>query len=333
MSPYVIYGLELSYFTRKTEAAFELLGVPHVRKSKTLFNRGKLSKKGRTEQVPVVLTPTGQWMKDSTPIIEHLDENSDGRRLFPLGAEGVLPRLCEEWLDEWFPRAVIHFRWNYPECSEEARDHLARELTPFIPGPIRSKLGRTVETWGKKAARALALDSAPQQQAVEDCFERLFYVLDDQLKDTRFALGDRPCAVDAVLIGGIRAHLGADPEPRRRLEKHPAILAWADDVPSWSGDEPLCTLDDPNGFARFILEEMGGEYARFILPNAAALAAGQKAVIVGEGPSAVSYRARAYPETSRQRLIQWLRALPKPTRETTAARLSDLGLGEIFSMS
>ena len=80
-------------------------------------------------------------MTDSTPIIEYLDSLTPGKQLFPSGHEGILTRLCEEWLDEWFPRTVIHFRWNYPSCSAFAKKALAREMLPYLPGPLRRWLG------------------------------------------------------------------------------------------------------------------------------------------------------------------------------------------------
>ena len=38
MRPHIIYGYQLSYFTRKVEAAYQLLNIRHAYTAKTIFN-------------------------------------------------------------------------------------------------------------------------------------------------------------------------------------------------------------------------------------------------------------------------------------------------------
>lgn len=332
MNTHTIYGLDLSYFTRKTEAAFQLHQIEHRFKSKTMFNRRRVESGGRTGQVPVIRLPNGDWMADSTPIIEHLDTLSTTLSLFPDGRSGILPRLCEEWLDEWFPRVVIHFRWNYPECSTFAKAAIAKQLLPFLPGPLRGVVANQVETWGRKAVRALALDSLEQQQRAEGLFHGLMSALDRQLQETRFSLGNRPCAVDAVLLGAVRAHLGADPEPARHLETYPRVLEWVASPPSWSAGDEFVDLSELGPFADFVLTQFGGQYSQWIQGNARALKDGQKAFVISAAGQDVSYRARAYSETSRARLARWLDGLTGDDAVAANEILVRYHLASVFSL-
>ena len=139
---YTIYGYTLSYFTRKIEAAFTWYGLDAKLAPKTLLGTPRIEKKGGTHQVPVVCGPDGDWHRDTTLIIEVLDGRHPNRRLIPNGEPGALVRLVEEWLDEWLPRTVIHYRWNIPENAAFAGARLGAELMPWLPGLVQRRLGK-----------------------------------------------------------------------------------------------------------------------------------------------------------------------------------------------
>ncbi len=299
---YTIYGYTLSYFTRKMEAAFEWYGVDAQFKGKTVLRKRRVEKNGGTHQVPVVRDPDGGWHHDTTPIIEMMDARHPDRRLFPDGETGALVRIIEEWMDEWFPRVVIHYRWNVSENAAFAGTQLGAEMVPFLPGAIQRKLGARVARWGKRAVRALALSEPHQMQAVEAELARVLEAADAQLQDTPYLLGCRPTAADAALLGGLRAHIGRDPSTARLLAEYPTLSAWMNTRPEWSGGGTVEGLASPTAFARFILDEAKGAYQTFIVANAKALTNGDKAFMVTLYGEETSMLARRYPETSRARL-------------------------------
>ncbi len=330
MADYVIYGYTLSYFTRKVEVAFELQGLSHIRRHKSLFHKPWVERLGGTHQVPVVRAPGLKFMADSTLIIEATDAVAPKRRLFPSGEAGILARLVEEWLDEWLSRSVIHYRWNYDECAAEAAKMLGQEILPGFPSALQDKVGRSIANWGKRAVRALAVDQPSRQRAAESVCERMFVALDAQLAKTAYAMGDRATVVDAVLLGALRAHLNFDPVPRRALQRHPRILEWLANPRPDVSDGELCTLEHPNGFARFVLDEMVGDYRGFILANAEALRAGQKAFVADLGDGSYSYLALPYPQKSRTMTSAKLFELAGDDAQRLQNWLSANGLAEIF---
>jgi glutathione S-transferase len=328
---YTIYGYDLSYFTRKVEAAFELSGQPFIRRGKTLLRKKKIERAGKTHQVPVVRCPDGTYLADSTPIIEYLDRQGSGHSLFPDGAEGVLVRLLEEWLDEWFSRVVIHFRWNIPECAAFAGPYLGAEILPGMPGFVQRKVGSQIAAWGQRAVRALALDQPSQQERVETVFERVCAALNDQLKETPYALGHRATAVDAVLIGALRAHLMVDPEPRRRLSIYPELLQWARRKQPVAHDGSIADFRRPNSFAQTILTEIGGDYQRYIIANRTALNHGQKAFQLDFDGDKASFLTRLYPEKSRMALVEWVETLEPADQIETKSWLAEQPFNSIFT--
>ena len=329
---YTIYGYGLSYFTRKIEAAFQWYGLEATLEPKTLLRKRRIEKNGGTHQVPVVRAPDGRWHTDTTPMIEMLDGLHPERRLFPAGETGVLVRLVEEWLDEWFPRVVIHYRWNDPENAAFAGAALGAQMLPFAPGFVQRKLGAKVASWGKRAVRALALSEPHQRQAVEAELARTLAAAAAQLEETPYLLGHRPTAADAAFMGALRAHVGADPTTARILADFPVLTAWMKADPRWDAAGTLAPLDAPTPFARFVLSEASGAYQTFLVANGRALEAGQKAFEVTLNGAETSMLARRYPETSRRALRAAIaRDLDPAQQAQVAAFLDDQELTEAFA--
>lgn len=299
MKPYIIYGYELSYFTRKMERVFSWHGFAYRRKAKTLNEKWRLERRSGTHQVPVVQTPQGWTLADTTPISLWLDSQDGQRALVPQGPAAVLVRLIEEYFDEWIARLALHYRWNDPQSAKAASRRLAEEMAPWAPAFVQQKLGTKIADWGRRAVRALGLDSPAQQAIGEAELRRVYEALDDQLAHTRFALGDRPTIVDAVILGGLDAHFAVDRLCSEMLEAFPRIKQWQRHAWQWDGEGALPDFPETTPFGEFILNEMRGNYQTFIEANQYALANQEKAFKVEIGGSEVSYLARRYPEASR----------------------------------
>lgn len=329
---YTIYGFELSYFTRKMEAALRLYGLPFRRRSKTLLNWRRLERLSGCRKVPVMVTPDGRVLSDTTPIIDHLDAALPARRLFPGGVDGIVARLVEEWLDEWFPRTVLHFRWQHPDSAGSASAAIAREIAPWLPPPLRSPLRRRIARWGDRACRAFGLDDAGEGQAVQADATAVWQALERQLGESRWALGNRPTAVDAVLLGALRGHYLADPAPRRLMERWPRVLDWAEQADDWDGrGEPL-SFPACTGFAATILERMAGPYLSWVLAHAAAVGRGERSFTAEVGGRQLSFRTLRPPDpaASRRRLVERLhRELGAGERREAAVWLAGRGLTEL----
>ena len=82
--PYQIYGLRRSYFTRKLEAAFQLMGLPFVYLGYWIDGCRKMSYKSLF--TPLELFVDGQWQQqkteqtetpDTTAVVSLLDPSLD----------------------------------------------------------------------------------------------------------------------------------------------------------------------------------------------------------------------------------------------------------------
>ncbi|MCA9523410.1 MAG: glutathione S-transferase family protein [Myxococcales bacterium] len=343
---YTLYGVRLSLFTRKMEAALELQGVPHLYRAKTVFLRSKLEARAGTHLIPLLETPEGWLLYDSTPMIELLGARYPATRLIPSDASGVIVRLVEEWLDEWFSRAVLHFRWNNPESASVAAAAIAAEMTPFAPRFATRRLARTLQHWGGRACRAFGLESAVQRAGVEEEALRLYQALEKQLETTPFALGARPTAVDAALLGGLRAHMLPDPAPRRLLEEFPRVLAWAGpsttndpSVGAPSGDESTALrgaspLDLEGPLARAIFELAGETFLGFVSENRRAANRGEGVFYQSVYGESTSFRVRPEMERARRMLAERIVAAGhRPALARVAERTDDARWLELWGQA
>ena len=294
---YVLYGAPFSLFTRKLEAALRFYGAPFRLERKQPRNADEIERRAGTHQVPVLQTPENWMLADTTPILDLLDARYPRRRLFPEGALGVLVHVVEEILDEWFARVMVHFRWHY----EANTRHVIGEIVGHEIGAEEARR-HPLAQWGPRACRATGTDSPHQQKMAEQEYFALLDALERQLGETRYALGDRPTALDAILLGGLRAHTNADPVPD--LARYTRVCEWdAKRADAWDGAGELAPFPESTPFAAHVLEVGRACYAPFVLGNAAALAEGRKAFVVETHGEETSYLARPYPEQSR-RMIQ-----------------------------
>jgi glutathione S-transferase len=302
-SNYIVYGGELSYFTRKLEAALIFYGLQPGEdfeiRPKAPEVREEVESRSGTHQVPVLHTPENWMIADTTPLIQMLDGRFPARRLFPAGAAGVLVHVLEEFFDEWVARTMVHYRWHYPGSAEFASLRMAAG---------NPEAARRVREWGPRACRATGTESEQQQRAAEAEYERLLTAMETQLRETAYLLGDRPTAVDCVVLGGLRAHTNMDPDPRKVTARFPRVVEWCESgADDWGGAGDLAPFPESTPFARHVLGEMPGTYQPFALANRDALAAGARAFHAHIYDEEVSYLCRPYPEQSRQMLLRRIR--------------------------
>jgi glutathione S-transferase len=326
ITEYILYGPPISLFTRKLEAALRFYAAPFRVEPKDAENGPELESRSGSHQVPVLRTTENWMLADTTPILGLLDARFPARRMFPLGPQGVLVHVVEEILDEWFARVMVHYRWHYPENTRHTIGVITgKELS------LEDAQSHPLAKWGPRACRATGTQSEHQQRAAEKEYLGLLDALEAQLARSRYALGDRPTAADAILLGGLRAHTNADPIPD--LSKVPRVTAWDESgADPWDGEGEVAAFPESTPFASHVLELGRDHYAPFLLGNARALEAGDKAFVIETPGEEVSYLTRSDPEQSRRMIRDRIaNQLDAAERGATTAWLVDVGLAECFA--
>lgn len=226
MASFIVHGLTRSYFTRKVTGYLDYTDRPWRLQPCTPTLHPEATAAGWTGGIPVVASPDGTLMWDSTAVIEHLDHSTaDGRSALPENPSlRFLAYLLDDFSDEWFYRHAVGSRWSYPANTVTAGWQITEELSAAIglPGSLMrpnvvatmtaslTKLGVTAENIDIWMSESLT----PWLQALEA-----------HLGDG-YLLGDRPSIADFAVFGANVAHFVGDPYCRDLVDEHaPAAVA------------------------------------------------------------------------------------------------------------
>src|SRR5580698_8819395 len=109
---YHTHGVEISPYSVKVRSYFRYKGIPHRWIPRNRDAEGEYQKYAKLPLVPLVVTPDGVGIQDSTPIIEQFEAAApvlqpDDPTLAFLSA------LIEEYGDEWGNKWMFSYRWAY----------------------------------------------------------------------------------------------------------------------------------------------------------------------------------------------------------------------------
>lgn len=231
---YTLFGAELSYFTGKVRAYLRWSGLPfeEVLADAEVYRQVIVPGVGAAV-IPVLRTPEGSLLQDSTDIIDTLDARHAGqggvRSVYPAGAvQKLVALMLETYGDEWLVIPAMHYRWHHNRAWAEAQFG-ALNAPDATPEQQRAIGARRAAPFA--AAAELLGATPPMHQAVERSYEGLLHELDAHLAQNPTLLGGAATMADFGLIGPLYAHLWRDPasgEQMRRLAPH--VARWVETV-------------------------------------------------------------------------------------------------------
>jgi glutathione S-transferase len=215
---YVLWAWPLSLYSGKARAYLRYKGIPHVEKPIRAWHMGLIKRRTGASVMPVVVTPEGEWLQDTSYIMDRLEERFPQAPVLPATPRQRLAALLlEAWGDEFWLPAAMHYRWNFPEnftqlFQPEGGDLLA----PLAPRFVKNRLIATGAARMRSFLPILGVTPA-QARAIEAWTEGMCDALDAHFARMPYLFGTRPSYADFGLIGPLYAHLGRDPYPRRVL--------------------------------------------------------------------------------------------------------------------
>jgi glutathione S-transferase len=279
-SPMTVYLADMSYFSGKMEAYLRYKEIPYERRlatSKTM--RGEVLRATGLMKVPVIRLPDGQWLKDTTPMIDWFESQFPDPPVIP--KEPVLrfvSKLIEDYADEWCWRAALYWRWRPVATRRLLMRRIGEEVLPDFPMPA------WLSGWyygRRQIATYLSGDglSAETEPVIKQHYLDLLDAMSLILEDQPFLLGSHPTLVDIGLFGPMFRHYAQDPAPSVVMERRaPAVYAWVGRL--WnarahrlSGEPVLSDFRHP-GWAYF-LKDIAQSYWPFLLATARAWAEGK----------------------------------------------------------
>lgn len=314
---YTVYVSDVSYFSGKLEALlrYKQLDYRRVEISARILRDEVLPHTGLMK-VPVVKTAEGQWLKDTTPMIDWFDQQHPESAVTPEDpATRFISKLIEDYADEWLWRPALYYRWRYKNdfwlLGGRIADTALREW----------KLPKALLAWyfGKRQdAIHLRGDGVRKHNEahVEQTYLRQLDCLQEILSQQDFLLGDRPCTVDYGYFGPFFRHFGLDPTAQAiMIHRAPDVYAWLGRM--WAAKHrnlnAIATLQSfDNPAWDYVFQQLNEVYLPYLHKNAMAFSAGKKRITVSaEGYSYVDIPVVQYRVACRQQLqVEWFKLNP-----------------------
>ena len=250
--PFTLYGWHLSFYAGKVRCYLANKGIPFRDREVSLYTLTRQIKR-RTGAVvmPVVVTPEGDWLQDSSAIIDELERRFPEYPVLPATpVQRFASVLLETWGDEWWIPIAMHTRWSHPENYVLFESDAGPALLPYFPGFLQKRAVARVARLLRSYLPQVGI--VPDQLAMMDAWTRsMLDSLDAHFAQHRYLLGGRPTIGDFGLVGTMYGHLGRDPWPKRELvDPRKNLRAWIDrmakPVPGASGDLPAADRIPPS---------------------------------------------------------------------------------------
>jgi len=108
--PFELYLYDVSYFSGKLEMYMRYKGIPFKRVE--ALNSQKVSiflKNTGLVKVPIVKAANGEWLKDTTPMIDWFESQYPESHVVPEDpALMFISKLVEDYADEWLMNSSCH---------------------------------------------------------------------------------------------------------------------------------------------------------------------------------------------------------------------------------
>jgi len=277
MATYRIFGNELSPYSVKVRSYFRYKQIPHEWIVRNASNEEEFRKYAKLPLIPLVVTPDGQGLQDSTPILEHFEREHPEPSIHPANAAlAFLSALIEEYGDEWGNKPMFHYRWFYEADQQSAGERLARSM---MPGLDEEQIAGGIEmVKGRMVPRLKFVGSSPEtKDQIEASYTRQLAILDAHLAHRSFLFGSRPALGDFGLYAQLYQCL-SDPTPGAIMRSRaPRAVRWIERMldPAGTGDFESWSALQPT-LAPLLSQEVAAIFFPWTIANAAALTAGQK---------------------------------------------------------
>jgi glutathione S-transferase len=200
---YRIIGAEMSPYSVKVRSYFRYKAIPHRWVLRNAASQAEFEQHAKIPVIPLVVTPEGVGIQDSTPIIDAMEKLQPEPSIHPDDAlASFISALIEEFGDEWGNKWMFHYRWARDVDQISSAGRIARMRGPdagedqhaMFTEKVRARMVDRVWFVGSNA------DNAPR---IEAGFLEMLALLDRHLGSRPYLFGGRPAFGDFGLWGQI----------------------------------------------------------------------------------------------------------------------------------
>ena len=290
-----LFGSELSPYSVKVRSYLRYKGVPHDWTPRSAANQAEFQKHAKLPLIPLVITPEGEGLQDSTPIIEHFEAKASGPSIMPEDpALAFLSALLEEYADEWGNKWMFHYRWSYPADCWATAERIALQMMGH-QGPLAVAQARTAVAERMKGRLGFVGSNPATRPVIEASFKNALKIVDTILQSRPYLLGGRPAMADFGLWGQLY-EMATDPTPGAIIRSSaPMVMEWLQRMVRPKPEGPFHSLPEvmPD-LLPLLKEEIGALFLPWSAANAAAIQKGEKSFEVALAGAAWSQEPQKY---------------------------------------
>ena len=294
-TPYRIFGSELSPYSVKVRSYFRYKRIPHEWVVRDVSNQAEFDRHAKLPLIPLVLTPEGGAIQDSTPIIEKMEALHPEPSIHPPDpTRAFLSALIEEYGDEWGNKPMFHYRWFYRPDQESSAERITRSMNPGLDDEGLASVREVVK--GRMVPRLKFVGSSQEtKDQIEGSFRRQLAVLEKHLARRPYLFGARPAFGDFGLYAQLY-QCSTDPTPGAIMRAGaPNVLRWIDRMLDPKVEGEFETWDALHATLNpLLMDEVAGVFLPWSDANARALAAGQKEFSLRLGGKPFSQETQKY---------------------------------------
>ncbi|WKA28113.1 glutathione S-transferase family protein [Bradyrhizobium roseum] len=292
---YRIIGAEMSPYSVKVRSYFRYKAIPHQWVLRNAASQAEFEKYAKMPIIPLVVTPAGTGIQDSTPIIDQVEKLHPEPPIHP--AEPVtqfISALIEEFGDEWGNKWMFHYRWARDVDQISSAGRIARMRAPtaseqeheLFARQVRERMVDRVWFVGSSAV------TAPQ---IEAGFQEMLGLLDAHLATRPYLFGGRPALGDFGLWGQFY-EMWTDPTAGALISGGaPHVLDWIHRM-LWPRAEGACetwTALAPT-LMPILTRQVGRQFWPWTLANERALAEAKEEFSVALGEKVWTQKPQKY---------------------------------------
>ena len=256
---YVLWGASWSLYTAKVRPYLikKRIDYVEVNPSHPHWDEHILPKVGYFT-VPVLETPDGDIIADSTEIMEFLEPKFPNPPMLPEDKPlAALAHLIHSFGSEGLTKSAMYLRWN---TSYENRLFARNEFERTLATPEQAD-GFAVAMRNYLPILGVGLDHGVDV-AIETSIERLYDALNAHFLKYPYILGGVPSLADYGLMGPLYAHHGRDVSSNNTIKNRaPALYRWIEtmlrppivDPEVWQVSQEYFSVDDlPDTLTAFL---------------------------------------------------------------------------------
>ncbi|MEA2881638.1 MAG: hypothetical protein QOH32_894 [Bradyrhizobium sp.] len=311
---YRIIGAEMSPYSVKVRSYFRYKGIPHRWVLRNAASQAEFETHAKMPIIPLVITPEGAGIQDSTPIIDRIEKQHPGPSVHPGDpVAGFVSTLIEEFGDEWGNKWMFHYRWARDVDQISAAGRIVRMRGPAadeekhaaFAAQVRARMVDRVWFVGSNAANAPRIEAG---------FLDMLGLLDQHLATRPYLFGARPAFGDFGLWGQIY-EMWTDPTAGAVIGGGaPHVLDWVHRMlwPRADGPfEPWATLEPT--LMPILTQQVGRLFMPWTLANEKAIAGAQEEFSVTLGDHVWTQKPQKYHARSLGMLRAKYAAIPDRT--------------------